>query len=73
MQASGGGLKVDTTRKAEGSPARATIRYWSKVHSALLLMAGFMMIGFTSRNEGRHHCRNPPGSEALILTIVDYV
>ena len=38
----------------ESSPYQATIRYWSKVLSALLLIAGFMMIGFTSRKEGLH-------------------
>lgn len=48
------GLKVTDERGRKISFARATIRYWSKMLSALLIMAGFLMIGFTPRKEGLH-------------------
>jgi uncharacterized RDD family membrane protein YckC len=46
------GLKVTDEKGRRISFARATIRYWSKVHSARLHIAGFMRMGFTSRKEG---------------------
>ncbi len=33
---------------------RATKRYWAKVISAVILLAGFIMIGFTARRQGLH-------------------
>lgn len=33
---------------------RATKRYWAKVISVLMLLAGFIMIGFTVRKQGLH-------------------
>jgi uncharacterized RDD family membrane protein YckC len=39
---------------------RASKRYWAKVISAVMLLAGFIMIGFTAKRQGLHdiiaHC-----------------
>jgi uncharacterized RDD family membrane protein YckC len=48
------GIVVIDTHGRRITFRRATVRYWSKFLSALLLLAGFIMIGFTSKKEGLH-------------------
>ncbi|HWQ19748.1 MAG TPA: RDD family protein [Methanotrichaceae archaeon] len=48
------GIVVTDSRGRRITFRRATVRYWSKFLSALLLLAGFVMIGFTSKREGLH-------------------
>ena len=53
-------IMVTDTEGGRISFGRATKRYWAKVVSLLMLLAGFIMIGFTARRQGLHdiiaHC-----------------
>ncbi len=47
-------IMVTDTEGGRISFGRATKRYWAKVISVLMLLAGFIMIGFTARRQGLH-------------------
>ncbi len=48
------GLKVTDLQGNRISFGRATIRYFSKILSALILMIGFIMAGFTEKKQALH-------------------
>ena len=48
------GLTVSDMAGNRISFVRATKRYWAKVLSALMLLAGFVMIAFTAKKQGLH-------------------
>ena len=48
------GLTVTDMAGNRISFVRATKRYWAKVLSALMLLAGFVMIAFTAKKQGFH-------------------
>lgn len=48
------GLTVTDMAGNRISFGRATKRYWAKVLSALMLLAGFIMIAFTAKKQGLH-------------------
>jgi uncharacterized RDD family membrane protein YckC len=48
------GLEVTDERGRQISFGRATGRYFAKILSALTLLIGFLMVGFTSRKRGLH-------------------
>lgn len=48
------GLKVTDEEGGRISFGRANRRYWSKILSALILMAGFLMVPFTEKRQGLH-------------------
>jgi len=48
------GLTVSDMAGNRISFIRATKRYWAKVPSALMLLAGFVMIAFTAKKQGLH-------------------
>lgn len=47
-------IMVTDTEGKRISFGRATKRYWAKVISAVMLLAGFIMIAFTARKQGLH-------------------
>ncbi|MBM4445210.1 MAG: RDD family protein [Chloroflexi bacterium] len=47
-------IMVTDTEGGRLSFGRATKRYWAKYISAVTLLAGFIMIGFTARRQGLH-------------------
>jgi uncharacterized RDD family membrane protein YckC len=47
-------IVVTDTEGGRISFGTATKRYWAKVISLLILLAGFIMIGFTARRQGLH-------------------
>ncbi|OGO03532.1 MAG: hypothetical protein A2Y72_06265 [Chloroflexi bacterium RBG_13_53_26] len=47
-------IMVTDTEGKSISFGRATKRYWAKVISGMMLLAGFMMIAFTGRKQGLH-------------------
>jgi uncharacterized RDD family membrane protein YckC len=53
-------IMVTDTEGGRISFGRATKRYWAKVISIVMLLAGFIMIGFTAKRQGLHdiiaHC-----------------
>jgi uncharacterized RDD family membrane protein YckC len=48
------GMVVTDVEGRRLSFPRATVRYFSKMASALVVLAGFIMIGFTARKQGLH-------------------
>jgi len=48
------GIQVTDYENQRISLVRATVRFFSKYLSAILLMIGFIMIAFTSRKQGLH-------------------
>lgn len=48
------GLKVTDEYGERIELSKATKRFWSKIMSALILCIGFIMVGFTKKNQGLH-------------------
>jgi len=48
------GMVVTDVEGRRLSFPRATVRYFGKMASALVVLAGFIMIGFTARKQGLH-------------------
>jgi uncharacterized RDD family membrane protein YckC len=48
------GLKVTDENGERISFGRANARYWSKILSSLILLAGFVMAAFTEKKQGLH-------------------
>lgn len=48
------GLKVTDEQGARIGFGKANGRYWSKLLSGMLFLAGFLMVGFTERKQGLH-------------------
>lgn len=48
------GMVVTDVEGRRLSFAKATVRYFGKMASALIVLAGFTMIGFTARKQGLH-------------------